>query len=520
MFDFQVVSVSPSRCLSTIIENKLSLRTQNISVSVAWNNSSVESRVITNSEKVESGDIFIAYQGVNADSHQFIKRVIKRKPRIIILEDAAFIPEDDEETVYLLVRSGREAWAWLCAEAWSNPQKSMKFYGVTGTNGKTSICWYVKELLSLNKIPYLSIGTLGIFSDSFAIAHEHTTPDPPMLFGVLRQAMQRGIRHVIMECSSHSLIQKKTGPIRFEASVFSSFSRDHLDFHQTMEEYFRAKCSLFTRLLKPTGLAVISSDLIDKFPLAELPEQSRLMVFSVQTDSEKKIKPDQIVLTVMESSLHSSTVRLDVNGEIFSGKVPFCGVFHFENFLTACLLFRDMTGEFPSPDLWSKVVPVPGRLEILRESGGSGPWICVDYAHTPDALEKALTALRPLTPGLIWLVFGCGGERDRGKRPLMGHVAEAGADRILLTSDNPRKERAEDIIVDILAGFRSKQPDFVEIDRRKAIQKAILSAGAGDVVLIAGKGHESWQQMGNDQFPFDDREVAREQLRKRTERRE
>ena len=469
-------------------------------------------RILTDSRQAGAGDIFIAYRGVQADSHHFIGQVIRKKPALIVFEDWSKVPEDIYQVPFVEVRCGRQAWAFLCAEAWGNPQEKLQFYGVTGTNGKTSICWYVRQLLRLQGIASLSIGTLGIEFEGLGNRSAapgrssiHTTPDPPVFFQMLYEAVSQGIKHVIMECSSHSLWQNKTGPVRFEACAFSSFSRDHLDYHKTMEAYFKAKCRLFTDLLKPDGAAVISESVLGRFPLEELPPGVRVMA----PNGHRQQHGSHIQLKKPKGGILQSKLEFSLDGEVIKGCLPVCGGFNVENFFLSGLLVREITGRFPGPESWVRIKPVPGRMEVLKESPEKGPFVCVDYAHTPDALEKALQSLKPLTPGRLWLVFGCGGERDQGKRPLMGRIAEALADDVIVTSDNPRGEQPGNIIGDIVAGFRKGRPAMIEEDREAAIAYAISSAGQGDVILIAGKGHESYQQLGSKKIPLDDRRIAR-----------
>lgn len=501
--------------MSVLSEAGLSLHT---SQTTATSDLLTSGRITTDSRSVEKGDIFIAYKGVRQDSHKYINEILPKAPGLIIYDNPAFAPADDVCN-HLLVRNSREAWAWICAAASDHPQKALKFLGVTGTNGKTSICWILQKLMEHEGLTTLNIGTLGFLLDGkHFLPNKHTTPDPPEFYQALNEARHQGARWVVMECSSHSLSQKKLAPVLFEACGWSSFSRDHLDFHKTMDAYFEAKWQLFTRHLKPNGRAILSKSLSPKPDLTQLAPDTELFHTDSKADNTIDGNPPK-GLRIESVSHRPGTIDLVLNhrGRQYAGKVSLFGHYNLENFLIACLMFEKATGTFPGPEHWSAVTPVPGRMEFIASANGKGPSVCVDFAHTPDALEKCLSALKPLTKGKLWLVFGCGGDRDAGKRPEMASVSERFADHIIVTSDNPRFESPDLIIDEIKKGFSQETSFQVQPDREKAIDLAVCSADSTDTILIAGKGHESVQSVKGVDTPFDDRLVARAKLNKLSE---
>ncbi len=460
--------------------------------------------ITTDTRKLEDGDLFIAYRGVQFDAHVRVPELSRQHPNtVFIIEDERCFQLMGEDQPFLLVKDSREAWSYVAALRYGNPHEKLKMIGVTGTNGKTSTVWFVRQILKALGQPSMTIGTIGVFCGDEMLPATHTTPDPDELFKSFATALARGITYVAMEVSSHAIVQRRIGPIRFDAVAFTSFSRDHLDFHATMKEYFAAKWELFTRYRKKDAPAFVSTTIRDHIP------HSKLKLSSYGPAQSKQEGDHGYFYSITESRLDHT--HLDVTADTkLAWDFPFGGDFVMDNFTAALALVQGLgeTGEFSG----SQIKPVPGRFEPVEAAQSRGIAVIVDYAHTPDALEKTLAKLKEMTKGKLWALFGCGGDRDSGKRPLMGKIAEEQADIIVVTSDNPRTEKPDFIIEQILKGMLRKKPVHVIEDRREAIAFACLNAKPGDSVLIAGKGHEDYQIIGKTKYHFDDRSVAAEVL--------
>lgn len=461
----------------------------------------------TDSRRLGPQQIFIAYRGVKTDAHQHIAPLLQAHPDAgVIYDDPAFEPQCRQAAWACLVKDSREAWAQLAAYRWGQPQRQLRFLGVTGTNGKTSTVWILRQLLLQLQLPCMSIGTLGVYCGAEKLPASHTTPDPDDLFQYLALAVERGIPWVAMELSSHAVRQKRLGPLRFDGIAFTSFSRDHLDFHPSMEDYFAAKWELVRDFRKQDAPAWLSSSLGSWLPR----EAAALGCFLYGPEGPDAAR-FRLSYQIEAMDLGASRFQLQLKGaagqapQVWRGSLPFGGDFAVDNFAAAFALMASVLGRTVDSSHWGAVAPVPGRFEPLLAHGLA---VLIDYAHTPDALEKTLTKLRALSKGQVWVVFGCGGDRDKGKRPLMGRIAEVGADRVILTSDNPRSENPEAILDDILAGFERPERAMRITDRAQAIQYAIQQAAAQDVILVAGKGHEDYQLIGTQVLSFDDKKVA------------
>jgi len=460
---------------------------------------SEKSNIHTDSRAVAKGDIFIAYRGESTDSHKFIPDVMVKRPGLVIIEDPSFI-DQLKDTPWILVENSREAWSYLCAEASDFSSNEMTFIGVTGTNGKTSTVWIIKELLKLQNIPYLSIGTLGIWMNDEFYESKHTTPDPNVLFPLLSDAAKQGISVCVMEVSSHAMEQRKLAPIRFKASAFTSFSRDHLDLHGDMDHYLEAKLKLFRNLQERDSFKLFHSSL---FRLAA--------VSKLKLPGMKKYGLENNLSYTFRNGVSELQIREPDCDRVFT--LPLLGSFLIENAAAAILLLEATLNTKIKLETTNKIKPIPGRLELVRRTDKEQPTVVVDYAHTPDAIEKSLQALRPFCSGDLTVVFGCGGNRDKGKRPLMAKSAEQFADKVVVTTDNPRDEDPHDIINDILDGFLDRSEITVEVDRKKAIESAIAQASSKDLILVAGKGHETYMEISGKRTHFSDTEVAQNALR-------
>ena len=451
------------------------------------------------SREVTPGSLFIAIRGSARDGHDYLERASELGASAVMVEDP-----DRTTLPAIVVREGRKAAAVAAGQAYGNPSRELRIIGVTGTNGKSTTVGILRHLLDQPESRSASIGTLGVLLGTEAEVvpggAELTTPGPVELQRVLRDLVDRGAKSVAMEVSSHSLDQRRIDGLSFDAAVFTNFTRDHLDYHLTMEAYLQAKASLL-EYLKPNGSAVINADA----PAWEaLPESRRKIFFGVSGAAD--VRATEVVCT--ESG---SRWTLRCAGEAHDVDLPLIGDVNVHNALGA--LAVGITLGMNPGELAGRlsVLPqVPGRLEVISQH----PTVLRDYAHTPDAMQRVLAAIRPFTPGKLILVFGCGGDRDRGKRPEMGCAAQAGADIVIVTSDNPRTEDPEQILDDIESGMSSPARLRIE-NRRMAIARALETAGQGDVILLAGKGHETYQIIGTIKAPFDEKQVVGELLAER-----
>jgi UDP-N-acetylmuramoyl-L-alanyl-D-glutamate--2,6-diaminopimelate ligase len=389
--------------------------------------------------------------------------------------------------------------ARAAAARYDYPALALKTIAITGTNGKTTTVNILRALLDLPESPAASIGTLGVLVGSEGRVIPGglglTTPGPDELQRVLRELVNDGVSSVAMEVSSHALHQHRVHGVTFDAAVFTNITRDHLDYHGTMEEYFAAKAEL-VGYLKESGVAVVNADQPE---WESLPTAPRLLTYGIQSGD---VRAEDISFDATGSSW-----TLRHGGDSTQVRLPLLGDFNVINAVAAVSAALAVGMPLDALARSLAVVPqIPGRLELIAES----PPIIRDYAHTPDALVRALAALRPFVSGKLILVFGAGGDRDPGKRPLMGAAAEAGADRVIVTSDNPRTEDPEAIIDEIERGMALRHDR--ESDRRKAIARAIQIAQPGDTILLAGKGHETYQVVGTEKRDFDERKVVAELL--------
>jgi UDP-N-acetylmuramoyl-L-alanyl-D-glutamate--2,6-diaminopimelate ligase len=461
----------------------------------------------TDSRKAGKNCGFIAYQGVASDGHNYIMNAASAQAAFIVCEKDPDLDSTKKIPVFV-VTNGRAAWSVLTAAACGNPQDRLRMLGVTGTNGKTSTAWMTRQILHLVGEKTVMIGTIGAWIGDEFHPTKHTTPDPDFFYPILRKAVEAGASTCIMEVSSHAIAQEKLTPVMFDASAFTSFSRDHLDFHKDEEDYWQTKCRLFEKMTKSGGSMFFCSG------LKKLPEQlihGNPLVYG-PSDKKDDLHPKiaRLRIEVNEETFDGSKVTFISDKLNHRGDIPFFGAHAIENFTAALLLSSTVSEKVWDKALWQKVSQVPGRLEKI--SGKHGKVAFVDYAHTPDALEKTLIFLQKYRTNELVVVFGCGGDRDAGKRPMMGKIAETLSDKVYITSDNPRTEDPKKIIEDIVAGLLAPAKAVSEPDRKLAIKRAVQESKSNAMILIAGKGHETYQIIGNQVLPFDDREVVREYL--------
>jgi UDP-N-acetylmuramoyl-L-alanyl-D-glutamate--2,6-diaminopimelate ligase len=445
------------------------------------------------SDEVSAGWLFFCVPGARADGHDFASKAVTAGATALVVERA--LPLD---VTQVLVPSVREAMGPISAAFYGRPGDRMTTVGVTGTNGKTTITYLMESVFRAAGVLPGVIGTTGLRVDGTPGPLPRTTPEAPELHRTLWEMERAGVRGVAMEVSSHGLHQHRVGGLRFSCAVFTNLSQDHLDYHGTLEEYFRAKALLFTPEMAER--AVVNAD---------SPEGLRLLRSGVPTlsygiDAETDLRARDVETTGRGVSFTVDGVRVES---------ALRGRFNVSNCLAVMAVARSLgIDEAVAVEGISALRGVPGRLEPIEE--GQDFLVAVDYAHTPDSLQNVLEAVRPIAGSRVIVVFGCGGDRDRAKRPMMGRVATELADLTVVTSDNPRSEEPEAIIEEIRPGAEAGGGRFVmEPDRRAAIALALREAGPADVVVIAGKGHETGQEFADRTIPFDDRLVTAELLR-------
>ena len=473
------------------------------------------SRLVTDSRTVQVGDTFIAYPGGQSDGRDHIEEAIARGANAVIWEQGDFEWPEKWQVANLGVAGLRHKMGWLANSVNGAPSEKLWTVGITGTNGKTSTSHWVAHALNDAERKCALIGTLGN-----GFAHElqstiNTTPDAVRIHGILAEYLKRGAQAVAMEVSSHALSQDRVNGVHFDVAMLTNLSRDHLDYHGDMQSYADAKRKLFDW----DGLkyAVLNFDDAYGVALSEELQDAEVEVIGYGlTDASLRHAENLGVRMVYGNILEmdSGGLKISVHSSWGAAQIDsgLLGKFNAANLLgsLATLLVSEVELDDAVRSL-SEVAPVAGRME--RVGGGQQPTVIVDYAHTPDALEKVLLALRETNQGagILLCVFGCGGDRDQGKRPVMGLIAEKYSDTCIVTSDNPRNEDPQTIIAEIVGGMSEKNHEIIA-DRADAIQQAIKRAKQGDIVLIAGKGHEEYQEVLGIRHPFSDIQLARQTL--------
>jgi len=456
------------------------------------------SGVNIDSRRIEDGHLFIAIPGTQTDGHKFIPKAIEQGATAVLCE---YFPNKREPGVtYIAVDSTENEVGKVATAFYGDPSRKLKLVGVTGTNGKTTIATLLYNMFRKFGHKCGLLSTVCNYIEDEAIPADHTTPDPIELNHLLAQMVEAGCEYAFMECSSHAIAQKRIGGLYFAGGIFTNLTRDHLDYHGTFENYRNAKKAFFDGLSKD-AFAITNAD--DKNGAVMVQNcKAQIKTYSTRTIADFKAK-------IIEC--HFEGMYLDINGKEVG--VQFIGKFNVSNLL-AVYGAAVMLGKAPDDILLilSTLKSVSGRLEPIHSP--EGYTAIVDYAHTPDALENVLNAIHEVLDGKgkVITVCGAGGNRDKGKRPLMAQEAVKQSDRVIITSDNPRFEEPQDIINDMLAGLDSKQMKKVVsiVDRREAIRTACMMAEKGDVILIAGKGHEDYQEIQGVKHHFDDKEVVRD----------
>jgi UDP-N-acetylmuramoyl-L-alanyl-D-glutamate--2,6-diaminopimelate ligase len=451
------------------------------------------------SRKIGPKDVFVAIRGERVDGRRFVPGM----RAAAVIADA---PVDaDPDVPVVLVPDARTALAQTAAALAGHPARKLPVVGITGTNGKTSIAWMLESMAHAAQHPAAVIGTTGHRIAGHKRPARHTTPEAPVIQQILREALEQGCHMAVMEVSSIGLALRRVDAIPFAVGVFTNLSQDHLDFHGDMHSYMVAKARLFEELMAPDGTAIINGDAVEHKEIR--PRCARTWRFGTHEEHEIRLGHHQLDL---------SGCRAEVTTPMGEGtlRISLLGAHNLANALAA--LGAGLALGWSLSDCLeglAQLEAIPGRMQPVPST--CGLTVLVDYAHSPDALRAVLESLRQITPpsSKIWTIFGCGGDRDRGKRPQMGAIAEALSDHTILTSDNPRSEDPLSIIDEVRSGMTTCS--HMIPDRQEAIALAIQSAAVGDVVLVAGKGHETTQTIGESVLPFDDREVAADALRLR-----
>lgn len=455
--------------------------------------------ISSDSKKILKGFIFFAISGETVHGATYIDDAIDRGAIIVVtdMDGMKIISEQEVKISIIVVDNPRKKLAQYAA-LWNGKQPKFQI-AVTGTNGKTSVCYFVRKIWENLGNKAVNIGTLGVQGE-VELPLSHTTPDPVTLHKIFKKLVDANVDHVAMEASSHGLDQFRLDGVFLRAAAYTNLSRDHLDYHASEEDYLVSKCALFDRVLPSGQVVVVNIDDPYGHLIKLISENRKHKVITVGVHEAADIK-----IQDQRFNENGQTLKFSYLGISRTVDLNLIGAFQATNVLTAAGLAIALGSAANQVfDILPKLTNAPGRMQLVGKKKSSAN-IYIDYAHTPDALQKALTALRPHTIGRLVLVFGAGGDRDKGKRPLMGKIAAKHADEVFVTDDNPRTESPRDIRAEIL----KECPTAIEIpDRAAAILAAVENIKDGDVLLISGKGHETFQIVGDDKFPFDDSEYV------------
>jgi len=462
------------------------------------NKDAVISRLITDSRKIKEGDLFFAVRGAHSDGHAHIAEALSKGASAIVYDREIELPKN---ITAVRVKDSYQDLAPISKVFYDAPASRMKMIGITGTNGKTTTAFLLRSILETSGIKTSLLGTVGYLIGNKTIDAPNTTPDALLLNSLLSESLEAGIDSVVMEVSSHALKLGRVSEMKFECGIFTNLTQDHLDFHSDMEDYFESKLKLFEL---SNGKGAVNLD--DRYGLRIQSLFSNVISFGengsvTAKNIDYKIDGTKFDLIMPGFSKRIST-RLVGRPNVWNCLASAAGA------ISVGIEMNDIVAGLESADA------PPGRFELVPTNERFA--IAVDYAHTPDALERLLQTGRELKPRRLHLLFGCGGDRDRKKRPIMGEIAERLADKVWITSDNPRTEAPEKIIDEIMPGAGSKSHRIC--DRREAIFKAVSELQEGDILLVAGKGHETYQIIGTEKNHFDDREVVRDAVIMREEK--
>lgn len=469
----------------------------------------------TNSHACQPGDLFIGMPGTRVDGGEFWQSAIALNAVAALVSPEIALSNKENASCLIAATDMIQACAQVAAAFYGYPAQKLKLIGVTGTNGKTTTTHLIEYLLTQAQLPTALMGTLYTRWSGFEQTSAHTTPFAPELQHQLAAALKSGCQLAAMEVSSHALAQGRVMACPFEVAVFTNLTQDHLDFHHDMEDYFAAKALLFSPQYLQERAIINADDPYGQRLIGQIP-QEKVWRYSIESSTSADLWTSNLSYEQNGVSGMLHTPKGDV-----AFRSPLVGQYNLSNLLAAvgAVLHLGIDLQLIADSI-EQFAGVPGRMERVQNSPTQDISVIVDYAHTPDSLENLLKAARPFIQGKMICVFGCGGDRDRTKRPKMGAIAAQLADKVVVTSDNPRTENPEIILQDILAGIPVKEAKVEVIgDRATAIRTAILQAQSGDGVLIAGKGHEDYQILGTEKIHFDDREQAQSALNERREAR-
>lgn len=469
-----------------------------------WVNTSHDAWIsgLTNdSRQIAPQDLFFAYPGFHVDGRKFIEQAVEKGVAAIVCEAGDALPE--VKVPLIPMSDVFQKLGPIAARFYDNPSQKLNIIGITGTNGKSTIAYQLAEAYNLLGESSAYLGTLGQGKIGQFETLKNTTPDGLLLQKIFATDLEKGITRLCMEVSSHALAEGRVDGTTFKQAIFTNLTRDHLDFHGSMHTYGEAKARLFTFKGLRVGI-VNGDDAASKQMISGLRQSgARLVQYGFGKTLDFRVVSHEIGLDQTQLTIDTPWGK----GEL---KIRSLGLFNVYN--TLAVLSSLLLESYPFEqvlEVVSKLNPVPGRMEIVS----THPTVIVDYAHTPDALENVLKTLKPLLKGKLWVVFGCGGNRDTGKRPIMGKIAAQYADQVMLTSDNPREEDPEAIIQEILTGIPKDVSVQINVDRKAAISAVLNQAGEADVVVVAGKGHETYQEIGRQRFDFSDQAIIRSIIR-------
>ena len=459
--------------------------------------------ICADSRQITKGDIFVAVDGTNVDGHDFIDAAINNGAAYIVCQKKP--PTDG--VIAVLVEDSAIALAELAQARFNNPAAKLTNLAVTGTNGKTTVCYLVRAIIEAANQKCGMIGTVTYDTGNTSKPAPLTTPDAVSIADLQSQMVDANVKYMAIEASSHALVQKRLASINFTAAAFTNLTGDHLDYHKTTKEYLNAKITLFANL-PIHGVSILNAQSPQALTIAAR-TNARTLFYAIDDPDNITDKPADITAKIVAMNVAGAVYQLQFNGQVKTVSTKLTGRHNISNQLAAAGLCLAAGFELPTiAKGLSSIDCVPGRLDAIDL--GQPYSVLVDYAHTDDALSNVLQTLKPLCKSRLIVLFGCGGDRDKTKRPRMAKVAEEFADIVIVTSDNPRTESAQQIIDDIVKGFSNPNADniIIEPDRKAAIEIAINTAGKNDIVLLAGKGHEDYQIIGKEKIHFDDKEAA------------
>ncbi len=479
---------------------KLSALVHHLDLGETYNFGDVEITGITNdSRKVRPGCIFVAIKGYKTDGHNFIKKSLESGAQAIVSEERFSL---NQKIPQIIVRNTRKALSSLSCCFYNNPSQKINVVGVTGTNGKTTTTFLTKSIIEKAGYKVGLIGTINYQIGEKVIPAQETTPESVELQRLISEMVEAKMKFAVMEVSSHSAIQHRIENINFKTAVFTNITTEHMDYHKTISNYMDAKLELFKNLTKDS-FAILNAD--DEFSEYFADRTSaKILWYGIKNNADIKAE-------ICRESTSNIMIKLNYSGREIDMKIPFMGLHNVYNSLASVASAISLGFELDIIKAGIETAPVvPGRLEAVPCERGFN--VVVDYAHTSHALETVLHSLKNLVKGRILLVFGCGGDRDKEKRPMMGKVADENSDIFWLTNDNPRSEDPLSIIEDIKAGIKPGRTFYIQTNRYTAIEEALAEAKSDDLVLIAGKGHEKHQIIKDTIIPFDDKEVVKKIL--------